>query len=57
MGERIEPAAVGGEQRRHVEVVDDACKAGWSVERALGIEQGEKLAQAQPQQVRHAGDA
>ena len=61
MAERIKPAPVGGDQRRHRQVMRDAGKAGRPRERALGIGQGiigrQQLAKAELEQIGHAGDA
>ena len=58
MRERVEPAPVGGEQRRQREIVHDAGQARRVGERALGIGQGvvgrEQLVEAEPGQVRQA---
>ncbi len=58
MRERIEPAPVGGEQRRQRQIVHDAGKTRRVGERVLGIGQGvvgrEHLLEAEPREVRQA---
>ena len=61
MGERIEPAPVGGEHGRRREFVHDAGEARRVVQRAFGVGQGvvgrQQLVEAHAREVGDAGDA
>ena len=61
MRERVEPAPVGGQQRRQRQFVHDAGKAGRIGERALGIGQRivgrQKFVEAHARQIRQSANA